>query len=74
MNGIFFCIVIMIYTLLMVKQLKNINDKKAADDMLSKKIALKILLIFLILCIYVPNSIQKEMTKVDNASNYLYEI
>lgn len=58
----------------MIKQLKNINDKKDADDMISKKTALKILLIFLILCIYVPNFIQKEMTKVDNASNYLYEL
>jgi hypothetical protein len=58
----------------MIKQLKNINDKKDADDMISKKTALKILLIFLMLCIYVPNCIQKEMTKVDNASTYLYEL
>jgi hypothetical protein len=57
----------------MVKQLKNINDKKDADDTISKKTALKILLIFLILCIYVPNFIQKEMNKLDNPS-YIYDL
>jgi O-antigen/teichoic acid export membrane protein len=74
MNGIFFCIVIMTYTLLMLKQLKNINDKKDADDRISKKTAIKILLIFLIMCIYIPNCIQNEMIKIDNDSNYHYEI
>lgn len=53
MHPIFACIIGITYTLLMLKQVKNIDDKKNIDDMLSKKIDIKILLIILIICAFI---------------------
>lgn len=49
----------------MSKQLKNIANKKAEDDMLSKKTAIKILFIVLIMCACLPTYIYNEMIRSD---------
>lgn len=65
MHPIFFCIIIITYTLLILKQLKNIADKKDEDDMLYKKTTIKVLFIVLIMCACLPTYIHNEMIKSD---------